>query len=53
MVTLDNKSENGSFFLEKKGDYCVAIKSQHYLSTFCQTANFHVTRIFLKTGLNK
>ena len=22
MVTLDNKSENGLFFLEQKGDYC-------------------------------
>ena len=46
MVTLYKNSGNGLFFLEKKGDYCVAIKSQHYLSTFSQTANFHVSTYF-------
>ena len=31
----------------------VAIKYQRYLSTFCPTAQLHITGIFLKTVLNK
>ena len=46
MVTLYNNSGNGLFFLEKKGDCCVPIKSQHYLSTFSQTANLSCTTYF-------
>ena len=53
MVTLYNKSENNRFFLEKKMGIIVAIKSQRYLSTFCPTAQLHITGIFLKTVLNK
>ena len=40
-----------SFF--KKMGIIVAIKSQHYLSTFCPTAKLHLPGVFLKTGLNK
>ena len=39
-------------FLKKMG-IIVAIKSQRYLSTFCPTAQLHITGIFLKTVLNK
>ena len=54
MVTLYNKSENSRFFLKKKKmEIIEVIKSQRYLSTFCPTAQLHITGIFLKTVLNK
>ena len=40
-------------FLKKNKGIIVAIKSQHYLSTFCPTAELHIPGNFLKTGLNK
>ena len=51
-LCITNLKIADSFFKKKMG-IIVAIKSQHYLSTFCPTAKLHIPGIFLKTGLNK